>query len=115
MGFISLKKLSEQTKIDFYQLEKYIKYMGFDVTEENKIKYLNRYWKRFSSEEKISHLASIKNDELLLEKITQLSDIEKIKLIDCLSKITIESKIKTKKSNLYRNLSIILNFIIFLQ
>ena len=33
-----LKKLSEQTKIDFYQLEKYIKYMGFDVTEENKIK-----------------------------------------------------------------------------
>ena len=41
MGFISLKKLSEQTKIDFYQLEKYIKYMGFDVTEENKIKSVN--------------------------------------------------------------------------
>ena len=41
MDFISLKKLSEQTKIDFYQLEKYIKYIGFDVTEENKIKSVN--------------------------------------------------------------------------
>ena len=41
MGFISLKKLSEQTKIDFYQLEKYIKYIGFDVTEKNKIKSVN--------------------------------------------------------------------------
>lgn len=65
MGFISLKKLSEQTKIDFYQLEKYIKYMGFDVTEENKIKSVNldivdtieTFLKKYSTNE-ISYMIS---------------------------------------------------------
>lgn len=35
---ISLKKLSERTKIDFYQLEKYIKYLNKEIVIENNVK-----------------------------------------------------------------------------
>jgi hypothetical protein len=38
MNTISLKKLSEQTKIDFYQLEKYIKYLNREIVIENNVK-----------------------------------------------------------------------------
>ncbi len=41
MNVISLKKLSEQTKIDFYQLEKYIKYLGKELVIENNVKKVN--------------------------------------------------------------------------
>lgn len=38
MDVTSLKKLSEQTKIDFYQLEKYIKYLNKKIVIENNVK-----------------------------------------------------------------------------
>ena len=41
MNTISLKKLSEQTKIDFYQLEKYIKYLNKEIVIENNVKKVN--------------------------------------------------------------------------
>ena len=41
MNTISLKKLSEQTKIDFYQLEKYIKYLNKEIIIENNVKKVN--------------------------------------------------------------------------
>jgi hypothetical protein len=41
MNTISLKKLSEQIKIDFYQLEKYIKYLNKDIIIENNVKKVN--------------------------------------------------------------------------
>ena len=41
MNAISLKKLSEQTKIDFYQLEKYIYYLGKELMVENNVRKVN--------------------------------------------------------------------------
>lgn len=108
-GALISKLENEDMRIYYYErnfrkLDQYSKSRIFKtLTEENKVKYLNRYWKHFSSEEKVSHLASIKNDELLLEKITQLSDIEKIKLIDCLSKNRIELIDKIESSITYKN------------
>lgn len=55
-------------------------------SEENKIKYLERYWKSFSKKEKMRHLACITNKEILLEKAKEITDdIDLIYLVTHLS------------------------------
>ena len=67
----------------FRKLDEYGKKKIFATfSEENKIKYLNRYWKSLTLEEKLDHLTILKNDEEVLKKVSELSDYEKIQLLE---------------------------------
>lgn len=68
-----LKKLdSENKKIIFNSL-----------TEENKEKYLDRYWKYLSDDERAHHLSCVENENFIMQRINMISsDFSKVILID---------------------------------
>lgn len=78
---------NEDMRIYYYEkyfndLSNYDKKIIFSTfSADNKIKYLNRYWKLYTQEEKIDLLISLKNEDDILNIIKLLSDIEKVKLI----------------------------------
>lgn len=87
-GNLISKLENEEMRIYYYEryfrkLESRYKKIIFDsLSEENQIKYLNRYWKHLNDEERLSHLSVLKREDVILEKIGNISsDFEKIKLI----------------------------------
>ena len=74
------------------------------LSEENQKKYLERYWKKFSDQEKIDHLDALKSEDLLLEKSSLLtSEFEKIKLIYAISDHPEEIRKKLEETLEYKN------------
>ncbi|MBE6151273.1 MAG: hypothetical protein E7162_05640 [Firmicutes bacterium] len=67
----------------FRQLDEYGKRRIFlTLSEENQIKYLNRYWKSLTLEEKLGHLTTIKDQGEVLKKVEALSNFERIQLLE---------------------------------
>lgn len=83
----------ENEEMRIYYYERYFKKLGdFEKATifksfslENQEKYLDRYWKHLSEDEKIMQLSRVKDDSIILKKIPMLSsDMMKIKLINSL-------------------------------
>ena len=87
VAYIVCELKNEDMRIYYYEkyfndLSNYDKKIIFSTfSADNKIKYLNRYWKLYTQEEKIDLLISLKNEDDILNIIKLLSDIEKVKLI----------------------------------